>query len=228
MARVTIRIIDGAGRGKCFESLLLPVTIGREEGNTIQVDDDRVSRYHLKIQEDHDKLVLTDLESTNGTRVNGEDTQLRILRCGDLITVGRSVLLIGSRDEIADRLASLRENDPGRTQDADVQYGTAELSDIDEFRDQLAEELNWIDDPDNEVPRTLHLLTAPELPERLSPGQAAQVSELVEFFHIRLRRILAQGIPAGSSMINLPQKAWQDLVDLQSQSAEYLRRIGEP
>jgi len=29
-------------------------------------------------------------------------------------------------------------------------------------------------------------------------------------------------------MINLPQKAWQDLVDLQSQSAEYLRRIGEP
>jgi len=31
-----------------------------------------VSRFHLKIQEDHTRVVLTDLESTNGTKVNGE------------------------------------------------------------------------------------------------------------------------------------------------------------
>ncbi len=45
--------------------------------------------------------MLTDLDSTNGTRVNGLDCQLRILRFGDVISVGRSILLYGSRDEIA-------------------------------------------------------------------------------------------------------------------------------
>ena len=40
--------------------------------------------------------MLTDLESTNGTRVNGENVQLWILRYGDLIAMGRSVLLFGS------------------------------------------------------------------------------------------------------------------------------------
>ncbi len=89
IAQLTIRILDGADRGRVYENLPTPVTIGREEGNTIQLNDDRVSRFHVKIQEDHDKLVLTDLESTNGTKVNGEDIQLRILRYGDMISVGR-------------------------------------------------------------------------------------------------------------------------------------------
>ena len=85
-----------------------PVTIGREEGNVVQLNDDRVSRFHLKIQEDQERLVLTDLESTNGTKVNGEDIQLRILRHGDMICVGRSILLFGSPNEIEDRVATMR------------------------------------------------------------------------------------------------------------------------
>ena len=108
MTFITLRVLDGADRGRIYSGLPTPVTIGREEGNTIQLNDERVSRFHLKIQEDHDKLVLTDLESTNGTKVNGEDIQLRILRHGDVIFVGRSVLLFGSREQIAERLAALR------------------------------------------------------------------------------------------------------------------------
>ena len=103
MTRVTLRVLDGADRGQVFEELEPPVTIGREEGNSVQLNDERISRFHLKIQEDQNKLVLTDLESTNGTRVNGEDTQLRILRFGDVISLGRSVLLFGTRDQIARR-----------------------------------------------------------------------------------------------------------------------------
>ena len=85
MTGITIRVLDGADRGRVFQNLTPPVTIGREEGNTIQLNDERVSRYHVKIQEDHNRLVITDLESTNGTKVNGEDVQLRILRYGDMI-----------------------------------------------------------------------------------------------------------------------------------------------
>src|SRR3954467_15962973 len=110
MADVTLRILDGADRGRVFEHLGTPVTIGREEGNTVQLNDERISRFHLKIQEDQGKLVLTDLESTNGTRVNGEDTQLRILRYGDVISLGRSVLLFGTREQITQRLEELKSD----------------------------------------------------------------------------------------------------------------------
>src|SRR6187399_3105195 len=108
MALITLRVLDGADRGRVYEDLPTPVTIGREEGNLLQLNDERVSRFHVKIQEDQDKIVITDLESTNGTKVNGEDIQLRILRYGDIISIGRSVLLFGSREQIADRLAALR------------------------------------------------------------------------------------------------------------------------
>ena len=80
---ITLRVLDGADRGKTFDNLPLPVTIGREEGNTIQLNDERISRFHIKIQEDNSKFILTDLESTNGTKVNGDEIRLRILRYGD-------------------------------------------------------------------------------------------------------------------------------------------------
>ena len=217
MVRVTIRILDGAGRGRVFENLEPPVTIGREEGNSIQVNDDRVSRYHLKIQEDHEKIVLTDLESTNGTKVNGEDIQLRILRHGDLITVGRSVLLFGSREEINERLNQLQEGGIAQTR-----------------RDENSEDLSDLPSgvfdshPDGGMPGTLPALEAPDLPERLTPGQAAQLSELLEYLHLRIRRVLAQARPDAEEKVTVGQHVWQDFVDLQAQLAEYLRRVGEP
>ena len=89
MAYVTLRVLHGADRGKVFERLATPVTIGREEGNTIQLNDERISRYHLKFQEDNDKVVLTDLESTNGTKVNGVRVSEKRLDPGDKLTVAR-------------------------------------------------------------------------------------------------------------------------------------------
>ena len=75
-------------------------TIGREEGNSLRLNDERVSRFHAKIQADNDEIILTDLESTNGTRVNGNIVQIRRLRPGDRIGLGRSLLLFGSEQEI--------------------------------------------------------------------------------------------------------------------------------
>src|SRR5947199_6770170 len=118
MTGITIRVLDGADRGRVFQNLAPPITIGREEGNTIQLNDERISRYHVKIQEDHNRLVITDLESTNGTKVNNEDVQLRILRFGDMIQLGRSVLLFGSREQIAQRLVKLRVDDGERACEA--------------------------------------------------------------------------------------------------------------
>ena len=222
MARFSLRVLDGADRGRVFDSLTPPITIGREEGNTIQLNDERVSRYHIKIQEDHEKLVLTDLESTNGTKVNGEDVQLRILRFGDMITVGRSVLLFGSRDQIASRLAQLRGESGG-----DATRYPAELGSSSRSSGKLDFELSWSQRED--LQSTMHLWEPPQLPERLSPGQAAQLSELLEYLHLRVRRLL-QTVKADdkAEKITLDARRWQDLVDLQARLAEYLREIGEP
>ncbi len=218
---ITIRVLDGADRGRVFQQLVPPITIGREEGNTIQLNDERVSRYHVKIQEDHNRLVITDLESTNGTKVNGEDVQLRILRYGDMIAIGRSVLLFGSRDQIAQRLARLRadQSEAGRTADPELAKAASVSS--------LDFELNWSEDADLQA--TIHALEPPDLPERLSPGQAAQLAEILEFLHLRLRNLVtSMQVDGKSSRVVLDLRQWQALLDLQSRVSEYLRKIGDP
>ena len=219
MAQITLRVLDGADRGRVFEELTTPVTIGREEGNSLQLNDELVSRFHVKIQEDQDKIVITDLESTNGSKVNGEDVQLRILRYGDIITLGRSVLLFGSRDQIAGRLAALRGEMSGTIGPEDQLHASQAGS--------LDFELNWSADPD--VQSTLHTLLAPELPERLSPGQAAQLCELLEYLHIRIRDLLASvTIKPDDERVTLEPRQWQNLIDLQARLASYLRAAGQP
>jgi len=222
MALITLRVLDGADRGRIYENLPTPVTIGREEGNTIQLNDERISRFHVKIQEDQHKLVLTDLESTNGSKVNGEDIQLRILRYGDVIQVGRSLLLFGTREQIAGRLTDMRERGEG----------PAPTLSPEEIADRLESaaldvDLNWSDDP--ELQSTLHILKPPDLPEALGPSQAAQLSELLEYFHARLRELIqAVRYKPNSEKLTLEAKHWQEVLELQSQLAEYLRAIAEP
>src|SRR5438105_14508848 len=107
METVTFQVLDGVDRGRVFRNLVPPVTIGREEGNILRLNDERVSRFHAKVQHDNADIILTDLESTNGTRVNNNVVQIRRLRHGDRILVGRSMLLFGSNEEILARMQSL-------------------------------------------------------------------------------------------------------------------------
>src|SRR5262249_47165515 len=107
MPAVTFQVLEGIDKGRSFRELSTPVTIGREEGNVLRLNDERVSRFHAKVQHDNGEIILTDLESTNGTRVNGNVVQIRRLRPGDRISLGRSLLLFGSNEEIAARMTSL-------------------------------------------------------------------------------------------------------------------------
>src|SRR3954453_18734998 len=103
MPSVTFQILEGTDKGRVFRDLPTPVTIGREEGNVLRLNDERVSRFHVKIQSDNGEIILTDLDSTNGTRVNGTVVQIRRLRVGDRVHVGPSILLFGSEQEIRAR-----------------------------------------------------------------------------------------------------------------------------
>jgi hypothetical protein len=76
---------------------------------------------------------------------------------------------------------------------------------------------------------TLHIPAPPDLPTQLSPGQAAQVSEILEYLHLRTRQLVQTAeIDEQHAKAAIPLMQWQELLDVQSQLAEYLRAIGDP
>src|SRR5262249_43719673 len=196
MATVTFQVIDGVDKGRIFRDLPVPVTIGREEGNIVRLNDERVSRFHAKVQLDDSDIILTDLESTNGTRVNGSVIQIRRLRPGDRITVGRSLLLFGSSEQIHARdmtwrgaaKSSLGGPLGGGVLDhgpATIQAQNLPLDYVEEFDfDVNLKAEVTISDGNVFVGKQ----ALPPLPLKLSPSQAARLSEILEFLHRHLTR----------------------------------------
>lgn len=70
------------------------VTLGREVGNTVQLQDGRASRFHARIEQRDGLWVLTDLGSTNGTRVNAVRITRAGLAPGDQIGIGETLLAV--------------------------------------------------------------------------------------------------------------------------------------
>lgn len=71
-----------------------PVVIGRLPECTIAVGDPNVSRRHAEIRrvDGGPAVAVWDLQSTNGTRVNGVPVQSQVLAHGDEVTVGTTVI----------------------------------------------------------------------------------------------------------------------------------------
>jgi hypothetical protein len=68
------------------------VTIGRLPECEVVLNDRGASRRHAQIRAKDDVFTLTDLGSTNGTRLNGQTVQSRELEDGDRITIGSTIL----------------------------------------------------------------------------------------------------------------------------------------
>ncbi|HET6350611.1 MAG TPA: FHA domain-containing protein [Coriobacteriia bacterium] len=69
--------------------LTSPVVIGRSPGADIVIGDDFVSGRHTRISPVADEIVLEDLDSTNGTVLNGRRiVSAQTLRPGDVIEIG--------------------------------------------------------------------------------------------------------------------------------------------
>src|SRR4051794_10308952 len=68
---------------------IYPFTIGRARECHLVVDHSQVSRLHARLELEHEQIAITDLNSTNGTFVNGERLPPglpRKLRAGDKIS----------------------------------------------------------------------------------------------------------------------------------------------
>jgi S1-C subfamily serine protease len=90
--RLTIR--TGEGSGESVEFVGRPLTIGREDSCDLTIKDDKVSRNHASLELDSDgRVVLRDLESRNGTHVNGQRVRSTLLNGGEELRFGDTVVV---------------------------------------------------------------------------------------------------------------------------------------
>lgn len=223
MAFVTIQVLEGLERGRLFAKLSTPIAIGREDENEIQLNDDRVSRFHAKMQEDAGKVILTDLESTNGTRVNGHPIRMRVLQSGDIISVGRCVLLYS-------------EAQPAVPQKLHEQFerSTSQSDRILPGEDPDDGDVDFIAPPPGVEDESGELFPAgpPEIPGELRPLQRAQLSDLLAYFHERLGGVIAGGMEeidaSQTKSFRCDHESWKKMVRLQADLCVYLSQIAEP
>jgi predicted component of type VI protein secretion system len=76
-----------------FAVALQPIAIGRGPDNDVVIDNLAVSNHHARVFPELDHYVVEDLQSINGTFVNGQPVQRKILRDGDKIGIGKHTLV---------------------------------------------------------------------------------------------------------------------------------------
>jgi adenylate cyclase len=112
------RVVTGYGRSFNFKITEDVITIGRSKDNHVVLFDHTASRRHAKVRRTPDGYLLMDLDSHNGTHVNGSRVTSRILRHNDLVEIGTSVLSfqyeIGDDDERVSRAEEERADKEGQ------------------------------------------------------------------------------------------------------------------
>jgi pSer/pThr/pTyr-binding forkhead associated (FHA) protein len=111
MAKVILALKNRVLKEYSLQKTSIP--IGRQWDNSIVLDDPNVSGYHAKMDRMGPDYILTDLQSTNGTLVNGKKIVSHKLTHGDNISIGEhSLLFIASGKTMVD---AEEENPLGKT-----------------------------------------------------------------------------------------------------------------
>jgi len=120
------------------------ILIGRHQECDIQIPSRKISRRHCCIAQVSKHLVVRDLGSTNGIRINGVRVQEGRLRVDDELTLGNSRYKV-RWETIEVAMPVLKEKPPPRAGRVDV---------IDDDALESCEEPVALDDPDGPSPRT--------------------------------------------------------------------------
>ena len=87
-------VVRGRDQGRHFQLSQPVLRLGREAGSDIQLFDSEASRTHaeLRVQQDG-TWELVDLNSSNGTRVNADVISTHVLRSGDRVEIGETLMI---------------------------------------------------------------------------------------------------------------------------------------
>lgn len=81
-------ITRGSQAGRRITIVHWPATLGRDANCIIPIDDNRVSRHHARIKKRDRLYILEDLQSKNGTWLNGDKVTNSVINSGDKILIG--------------------------------------------------------------------------------------------------------------------------------------------
>ncbi len=104
-----LRYRQGEGGWQVYDLLSENTLIGRGEDNDLILDHREVSRHHLRIRFQDDVFKIVDLESSNGTRLDGVLLVPQIpspLRPGQIVEVGDFSLVLEKSEERGTRISS--------------------------------------------------------------------------------------------------------------------------
>jgi len=93
-------IKEGPGTGSEYQ-VAQAVILGRLDSSDIPVKDTKASREHAKIYKQGERFAIVDLNSSNGTFVNGERVTKHMLEPGDEISIGMVRLLFEDPEAVA-------------------------------------------------------------------------------------------------------------------------------
>ena len=96
-------ILNQGMTGRTFELNADRTTVGRVEDNTFQIGDPSVSSRHAEILLRGTDIVIKDLNSTNGTFINGEKISETVLQPGQVLRFGQVEMKIDDGKVVAYR-----------------------------------------------------------------------------------------------------------------------------
>jgi len=112
-----IAAVSGPLKGSVFPIPETGFVIGRKhpENDAILENDEMVSRRHCRLERLDGRTLIRDLDSRNGTFVNGSSVLEKVLDPGDRLRVGSSTFIYVEHDEAEDSLPVFSEEEPDRT-----------------------------------------------------------------------------------------------------------------
>ena len=97
-------VIQGRDQGQRFELDAAVLGLGRDPKNAIHLHDFEVSRRHAQVVVADGNFKLVDLDSSNGSFVNSQRVDQHVLRSGDRVQVGRTLMIFtGDEDKLVGR-----------------------------------------------------------------------------------------------------------------------------
>jgi two-component system cell cycle response regulator len=86
-------VLAGTNVGEMFRIDAGESFVGRGQVASVRLNDDGISRKHARLQQSGGEVLIEDLDSANGTVVNGVPVKLQILKDGDKIRLGSTTIL---------------------------------------------------------------------------------------------------------------------------------------
>lgn len=82
-------VLSAGMTGRTQELKVDKTTIGRVEDNTFQIAEPSVSSHHCEVLLRGNEVVIKDLNSTNGTFINGEKISEKVIKPGQILRLGQ-------------------------------------------------------------------------------------------------------------------------------------------